>query len=758
MTDTATRTTTRRRDRLGDSAPRPDGVAKTKGEFAFTSDLWAEGLLWGRTLRSPHASARIRSIDVSPAWRVPGVVAVVTADDVPGDPTYGLDLPDQPVFATDVIRYAGEPIAAVAADHPEAARRAVEAILVDYEPTEGVYDPEDAFDAPPVHPNGNVFRHLRLRRGDPAATGAVVVEGTYEVGMQDQAFMGPESGLAIPSEDGGVELFISTQWLHVDRDQVAACLALPPEKVRLTLGGVGGAFGAREDVSLQVHVCLLALRTGRPVRMVYSREESFHGHVHRHPARIWMRHHADADGRLVKVEGRVLLDGGAYQSTSTHVLGNATCFAVGPYVVPNVVLDGYAVRTNNPPCGAMRGFGAVQACFAHEGQMDKVAAACGLDPVEVRLRNAMGHGDVLPTGQVVDGTLPTRECIEAAAALPLPPAAGDDWMARPGGAGRTSDADDVRRGVGYAVGFKNLMYAEGADDFSTASCRLRDGFAVITCAAAEVGQGFVTLAGQIGRDVLGIDDVTLAPAQTATIGSAGSSSASRQTWMSGGAVEAACIAVRQQLLDHVAGRTGRPAAELALVDGRVVSADGDVDMSVADAAPGVEFEATEEFHHRRTVALDEDGQGDAHVSLAVACQRAVVDVDVELGLVRVVQMAVGQDVGRALNPLSVQGQIEGGTAQGVGLAVMEEIVLDHGRIRNPSFTDYLIPTALDMPDVVATLIEHPEPGAPFGAKGVGEAPTLSSHAAVVAAIRDASGIDVNRCPVRPQDLALAPRA
>ncbi|HVM65023.1 MAG TPA: xanthine dehydrogenase subunit D, partial [Acidimicrobiales bacterium] len=726
---------------------------KTKGEFAFTSDLWAEGLLWGRTLRSPHASARIRSIDVTPAWRIPGVVAVVTAADVPGAPTYGLDEADQPVFATDVVRYAGEPIAAVAADHPETARRAVEAILVDYEPTEGVYDPEDAFDAPPVHPNGNVYRHLRLRHGDPEAIAPIVVEGTYEVGMQDQAFMGPESGLAIPSEDGGVELFISTQWLHVDRDQVAACLALPPEKVRLTLGGVGGAFGAREDVSLQVHVCLLALKTGRPVRMVYSREESFHGHVHRHPARMWMRHHANADGTLVKIEGRVLLDGGAYQSTSTHVLGNATCFATGPYVVPNVVLDGYAVRTNNPPCGAMRGFGAVQACFAHESQMDKLAAACGLDPVEVRLRNAMGHGDSLPTGQVVDGTLPTRECIEAAAALPLPPPPLDDWMARPGGAGRTSDAADVRRGVGYAVGFKNLMYAEGADDFSTASCRLRDGFALVTCAAAEVGQGFVTLAAQIAREVLGIDNATLAPAQTATIGSAGSSSASRQTWMSGGAVEAACIAVRQQLLEHVAARASRGPAELALIDGRVVSEDGAVDVAIADVAPGMEFEATEEFHHRRTVPLDADGQGDAHVSLAVACQRAVVDVDVELGLVRVVQMAVGQDVGRALNPLSVQGQIEGGTAQGVGLAVMEEIVLDHGRIRNPSFTDYLIPTALDMPEVVATLIEQPEPGAPFGAKGVGEAPTLSSHAAIVAAIRDASGIAVNRCPVRPQDLA-----
>ncbi len=753
MTDAATRT--RGRGTLGDSAIRPDGAQKTRGQFAFTSDLWAEGLLWGRTLRAPHASARIVAVDTAPAWRIPGVAAVVTAADVPGAPTFGLDRPDQPVFASEVIRYAGEPVAAVAADHPETARRAAEAIVVHYDVTEGVHDAEAAFTAAPVHPNGNVFRHVRIRRGDPSATGPVVVEGVYEIGMQDQAFMGPESGLAIPAEDGGVELFISTQWLHIDRDQVAACLDLPPEKVVLTLGGVGGAFGAREDVSLQVHVCLLALKTGRPVRMVYSREESFHGHVHRHPARIWMRHHALEDGTLVKIEGRLVLDGGAYESTSSHVVGNATCFSTGPYVIPNVVLDGFAVRTNNPPCGTMRGFGAVQACFAHEGQMDRVAAACGLDPVEVRLRNAMGHGDRLATGQIIDGTLPTRECIEAAVALPLPPPAPDDWLARPGGAGRTTEAGDVRRGVGWAVGFKNLMYAEGADDFSTASCRLQDGFAVVTCAAAEVGQGFVTLAGQIARDVLGVEDVTLAPARTSTIGSSGSSSASRQTWMSGGAVEAACLSVRRQLIEHLAATRGRPAEHLAVTDGRVQSADREIDVAVADAAPGFVFEATEEFHHRPTHPLDGDGQGDAHVSMAVACHRAVVDVDVELGLVRVVQIATGQDVGRALNPLSVQGQIEGGIAQGVGLAVMEEIVLEQGRIRNPSFTDYLIPTALDMPDVVASLIEQPEPGAPFGAKGVGEAPTVSSHSAVVAAIRAASGLDLCRCPVRPQDIALA---
>jgi CO/xanthine dehydrogenase Mo-binding subunit len=328
-------------------------------------------------------------------------------------------------------------------------------------------------------------------------------------------------------------------------------------------------------------------------------------------------------------------------------------------------------------------------------------------------------------------------------------------MTRPGGAGRTADAAHVRRGVGFAVGFKNLMYAEGYMDGSAARCRLSDGLATVTCAAAEVGQGFVTLAQQIARTVLGVEDVLLAPADT-SIGSAGSSSASRQTWMSGGAVEKACQAVRAALLQHVADRHGLDPAQLTITDGRVTSTDArdSIDLAVADAAPGVVFEEEVEYHHRITHPLDDDGQGDAHVSLVCAAHRAVVDVDPDLGLIRVVQVATAQDVGRALNPLQVLGQIEGGIAQGLGLATMEELTLRNGRILNPSFTDYLIPTALDMPEVLATLVEEPEPGAPFGAKGVGEPPTISSTPAIVAALRAATGKALNRVPVRPQDIAL----
>jgi xanthine dehydrogenase D subunit len=772
---------------LGETVDRPDGTPKVTGGFAFSSDLHHDRMLWGRTLRSPHAAARIRSVDTTAAEAMPGVAAVLTADDVPGAPNYGLEHRDQPVFASEVVRYQGEAIAVVAAEHPEQALRAIEAIVVEYEEVTPLTDPEAARDAAPIHPDGNVFRHLPLKHGDPdGVEGDVVVEGTYEVGMQDQAFLGPESGMAIPTEDGGVELFISTQWLHVDHDQVADCLGLPPEQVRLTLAGVGGAFGAREDVSIQVHVCLLALRTGRPVKMQYSREESFHGHVHRHPARMWFRHHATADGELVKVEARILLDGGAYASTSPAVLANAVCFAGGPYRIPNARIDGWAVRTNNPPCGAMRGFGVVQVCFGHEAQMDRLAEALDMDPVELRLKNAMRTGDRLLTGQVITGTAPVREVIEACVAHELPPDPGaddldaprardDDAMLLPGGAGLTATREDVRRGVGVAVSIKNLMYSEGFDDFSTAGVRLEldnagRPLATVHCAAAEVGQGFVSLAQQIVRSELHVEQVLLRPADT-TIGSAGSTSASRQTWMSGGAVQLAARAVKEQLLARAAEREGEP-----LTGSRRIRFDlrgdevVDVDSTTAPPAGGHGFavavtelladgpiEEIREHHHTPTDTLDEDGQGNAHVSFAFAAHRAVVDVDPDLGLTRVLHIHTGQDVGRALNPRSVIGQLEGGIAQGVGLAVMEEILVEDGLIRNPSFTDYLIPTALDMPEVAATLIEQPEPGAPFGAKGVGEPPTISSTPAVVAAIRDATGLPLSRVPVRPADIALGPR-
>lgn len=747
-----------RRDTLGTSALRPDGAAKVRGDFQFTSDLHAENMLWGATLRSPHAHARIVSIDTTEAWKISGVEAIITAEDVPGSPTYGLISQDQPVFARDVVRYMGEPIAAVAADHPETCRRALAAIKIVFEELPILSNPEDAISGAidPIHPDGNLIRHQRIVYGDESATGPIVVEGTYDIGMQDQAFLGTEAALGFPDHDGhGVEVHVATQWLHEDQKQMAACLGIPENRVRLVLGGVGGAFGAREDISLQVHTALLALRTKRPVKMQYGREESFFGHVHRHPAKIWMRHHADKDGHIIKIEARFVFDGGAYASTSAAVLINGVTHTQGPYVCPNAVVDGYAVRTNNPPCGAMRGFGVVQACFAHEGQMDKLATAAGLSPVEVRLRNAMKTGDKLITGQVVESVAPVERLIRETDSIPLPEelATSPHELDLPGGSGITAERQHIRRGIGWGVSIKNIMYSEGFDDYSTARCTLRDGQVTLKFATSEVGQGFVTLAPQIARTILGVDDVVCDTIDT-NIGSAGSTSASRQTWMSGGAVDGACRLVRERIFEHVGRQHGVDPIRLSIEDTDVVDTIGTLRIPVLEATQGMTFSEEFEHHHRQTEELDEDGQGNCHVAFAFVAHRAVVDVDPELGLVKVVQIATTQDVGRALNPLSVLGQIEGGIAQGLGLAVMEEIVVDNGRVRNPSFTDYLLPTALDAPVVVARLVEEPDPQAPLGAKGVGEPPCISVTPAIVAAIRDAVGKDIPRCPVRPQDICL----
>ena len=724
--------------RVGDSTPRVDGVPKVTGEFAYSSDLQAAGMLWGHTLRSPHAHARIVSIDVSQAVGMPGVHAVLTHEDVPGEKRYGLEFPDQPVLAYERVRYFGEPVALVAAEHPEEARRAAARIQVEYEALEPVVDPERATEQDPLHPDRptmghgyrddarpNIVRSLVIRHGDPEAEGDVTVSGVYEVGIQDQAFLGPESGLAVPDGEGGVDIYVATQWLHVDRDQVAPCLNLKPEQVRIHLAGVGGAFGGREDLSMQLHGALLALHTDRPVKIVYNREESFVGHIHRHPAKIWAEHRSSRDGKLVNVSVRILLDGGAYASSSTAVTSNAASFAVGPYAVDNALIESTCVYTNNPPCGAMRGFGAVQVCFAHEAQMDKLAEALDIDPIELRLLNALGPGGSLPTGQKITGTLPVADVIRRAAALDIPEQEElpRDPMRLPGGSGNTSRGEGVRRGVGFAVGFKNIGYSEGFDDYTAARVRLhKDGSAEVHCAAAEVGQGVANVILQVARTELGSTDVVLAPHTTATVDSAGSASASRMTWMASGAVRDACRAALEER-----ERNG-----------------------------GKEVDVQRIYRHPRTTPLDpETGQitGErAHVAYACAAMRVVAEVDVELGLTRVVWIGTAQDVGKAVNPQAVTGQIEGGTAQGLGLALMEEIQTRDGLITNASFTDYLIPTTLDMPPVVSVLIEEAEPDAPYGVKGVGEPPTVVSTAAVVAALRAATGRDLTRVPVKPDDI------
>jgi xanthine dehydrogenase D subunit len=668
---------------------------------------------------------------------------------------------DQPVLAEAEVRYEGEPVAIVAAVDPELARQACDDIRVKYEVIDPLTDPEVALapTSPLVHPEGNIISQIHIGHGDPDARGDVVVTGEYKVGMQDQAFLGPEAGLAVPDGRGGVDLYVATQWLHLDRDQICHSLGLPADRVRLELAGVGGAFGGREDLSVQIHACMLALATGQPVKMMYGREESFHGHVHRHPARLRYEHTATRHGLIVSVRARLLFDGGPYRSTSDSVCGNAAAFACGPYEVPNATVDSYVVRTNNPVAGAMRGVGTVQACFAYEAQMDRLAQALDMDPFELRLRNAMRTGSKMITGQVLDGPAPVRELLldVASMATACNTRTDEDFRALPGGTGLTTRGEGVRRGTAVAVSIKGVTHSGSLVDSAVASVRLTldrgEVVGEVRSAAVEVGQGLVAVQSQIVREELGICRVEFRPVDT-TIGSAGSSSASRQTWMTGGAIQAACDSVRHVILERAAVHSNMPRELLRLSDGAVVGPDNKTIVTLASVLADGSIEATREYRKRQTSALDPaTGQGDAYAGFAFAAHRATVDVDVELGLVRVVEIATAQEVGRAVNPIGVLGQIEGGIAQGVGLAVMEEIQLAEGKMRNPSFTDYLIPTVLDMPDVRYSIRESGNPGSPYGVTGVGEPPAISSTAAVVAALRAATGLPLTRTPVRPEDIA-----
>ncbi|MEU9030700.1 xanthine dehydrogenase subunit D [Streptomyces sp. NPDC048383] len=755
---------------IGGRPRRPDGHQKVDGTFAYSSDLSADGMLWGATLRSPHPSARILSLSTGRARALPGVFAVLTHEDVPGRKYYGLERRDQPVLAIDEVRYEGEPIALVAADHPETARRALALIEVDFEVRRPLTDPRLAAfdpDQPHLHPGGNLVRHQPIRFGDTGTARTrddlVVITADFEIGMQDQAFLGPESGMAVPDADGGLDLYVSTQWLHHDKRQVVPVLDLPENGVRLVLAGVGGAFGGREDISVQIHMALLALATARPVKMSYRRDESFVGHVHRHPARLSYEYGATRDGKLVYADVDIIFDGGAYTSATPGVVGIGSSLCLGPYEIPNIAVDVYGVYTNNPPCGAMRGFGGVQGCFAYESMMDRLASELSLSPLEIRRINAIGPGSRIANGQVVDGPQPFSELLDRIESIPLPaplPAEADP-RDLPGGLSGSTRADSVVRGIGYGAGMKNACFSGGDDDYSTARVvlALADGqpTAYLHTSAAEVGQGLLTVEAQIARTELGIERIVLQPADT-SVGDAGGSSASRQTYMTGGAVKAACEAALDELFAlavRCLGLPPRAAGDLSLSDGKLVSGLDGVLADLADVLEGERVDVTREYHHRPTSAVDPlTGLGDSHVQLIMCLHRAVVDVDAELGLVRVVALDAVQDVGRIINCDGLEGQMHGGSAQGLGLALMEEILVEDGLVQNASFTDYLIPTALDVPRMKLDIVEHPDPHSPYGVRGAGEAPTLSATPAIVAAVRAATGLALTRIPLRPHDIAL----
>ncbi|MFC5750657.1 molybdopterin cofactor-binding domain-containing protein [Actinomadura rugatobispora] len=705
--------------RVGSSGVRPDAAAKLAGDFPYATGLHAPGELHGVTVRSTIASARLDGVRVDAAMRVPGARLVLTAGDVPGSRLLGLKVADTPVLAIDRIRYAGEPIAFAVAETAEAARRMAELVEPVIRPTEPLLDPFLALEAgaPLVGPASNLVTELDLRHGD-GLHGPVKVGARWRTGRQDAAFLAPEAGLATPGPDGSVVLDVATQDVHEDRRSIALALGLPPEKVLVRLAGVGGAFGGREDITLHVHLCLAALRTGRPVRAVYGRAESLKAHPHRHPATMDYTLSADHDGRLVALDAEILLDGGAYASTSLPICKIVHYFAAGPYRIPSVRVRTRAVYTNNPVSGALRGFGATQVCFGIESTIDLLAAELGLDPRALRHRNLLSRNEPLSTShQPLTGTASPSAVLSALDDVPLPSG--------------TARHDTSRRGVGYAIGVKSAGLGDGRPDPAGIRLRLDATGLTILSAAAEVGQGVGSVLTRIaGSHFPGIP-VRLDDATT-RLPDAGGSKASRQSMASGGAADLACRQLLARLTELAEAR-GRPHWQTIglpeLLGGTVLNAEV--------TNPGM---ATEE-------ADKVSGTGTLHQAFQLVAHRAVVDVDVELGTARLVQLVVAQDVGRAIDPVGVRGQLIGGSVQGAGLALFEEIPVDaEGRPEVTGFGDYLLPTAGDVPEVIAVPLENADERLAFGAKGIGEGPLVSSPAAVAAALRAAAGTPVNSIP------------
>jgi CO/xanthine dehydrogenase Mo-binding subunit len=544
----------------------------------------------------------------------------------------------------------------------------------------------------------------------------------------------------------------ATQWVHSDRGQIAAALALPEEKVLVRNSGVGGSFGGRFVLSWQIHGALLALHTERPVKFVYSRHETFLARYHRQSSSIWVRHHADRDGRIVKVEARLLYECGPYSNTSGAAIGNGSSMMQGPYRIPNAEVEGWSVATNNGMTGSLRGFGVVEPIFAVESNLDNLARTLGLDGAELRRRNAMQEGDRWLFNQLQNRPTPVRELLDTVEALPLPAPLPADVaeVALPGGICSPTRAEHITRGIAVSAAAKNVCLSEGAPVDATALVTLRDGRITIECAAAEVGQGFVAVAIQLVQSVTGVSDVQITGADT-LMAPAATTDGQQQTMTSGAAVAVAAARLKERFLGFIAREHRLDATALDIVDDHIVDAAGTPLMSVADGGMNLVFRATESFAQRRTRPIDEvDSSDPMHVAVNFSACRAVVDVDVELGLVRVVQIDVAQDAGRVVNPPQAHGQIEGGIVMGMGLAVMEDYQVAEGRMLTTDWESYQVPSSIDAPAVHTTFLEHAEPGIPFGVRGIAELPHVQAPPAILAAVRAATGRTLPSLPATPE--------
>ncbi len=731
-----------------------------RGSARYVADLEFPEMLVGRLYYTRYPSARINRIDVSAARCIPGVVAVLTHLDIPGENNYFYaDPPDQPLLISEIARFQGDAVAAIAAVDDRCAQQALESICVDYSPLPGVYDPLEAMDPGSSRVwshKDNICDHLVLERGDIKsgfAEADIVIKNIYRTQLVEHAFIETEGAVALV-ENGTIIVYSASQSPHRDRMQIARALRMPEDRIRVITPRIGGAFGGKDEAHVQIHAALLALKTGKPVKMVRSREESILTHVKRHPVIIEYRSGARQDGRLTAVQVKAVGDTGPYVNAGREVMGLVTETACGPYDIPNTRSEAFTIFTNNPACGAMRGFGIPQAAFACEAQMDALARALHLDPMEIRLRNGLETGTILPSGVSIREGRGMKACLLEAADM-----AG--WYQRD--SLDRQPAPHLRRGIGMATILFTVGLGRNIPDSAGATLEMAaDGSVLLFTGAADMGQGIHTALAQISAESLGIElsAVRVVAPDTEITSDAGASVASRQTFISGNAVVNAAAPIREALLETASDETGIPKEILQLRGGQLF-ADGELlSLRVSDLArKALENNRSLNSDGYYSMEYPEEippgGYPYAHAVFTFGTQIAKVLVDLETGKVTVEEITAVHDAGRVINPDSARGQLEGGCLMGVGYALMEKLVVEQGKTLNPSLSGYLIPTSKDAPNIRTKIIEIAEPYGPFGAKGMGESPLTPTAPAILNAVVDAIGVSLFEIPISEEQVLKA---
>jgi CO/xanthine dehydrogenase Mo-binding subunit len=731
---------------VGKRIPKVDARDLATGRRLFSDDIPLEHALVLRIFRSKKAHARILDLDVEKARRVPGVAGVLTAADVPGKKLFGLIIKDQPVLAFDKVRFLGEPIAIVAAESEEAAQTALDRIRVSYEDLPIILDPEKALEvgAPFIHDKGNLLFRRTLRKGsveDAFSRCYTVVKRTYRTPCLEHSYLEPDAGAGFVDKDGTFVIYASTQSPHYDHQEVCAILGLPEGQVRVIQAATGGGFGSKLDLTVQGYIGLALYHFSRPVRLVYSRDEAYLATAKRHPMKIEFETGASKDGKLVALRARIVCDTGAYSSYGTAVATRAAMHATGPYEIDEVDVESLCVYTNNPFAGAMRGFGVPQIAFAHESQMDILAHELGIDPLEIRKINALRPGATTGAGQKLTNSVGILKVLEAIE--PHYRAAKAEWIG-------SSHHARIRKGAGLGAMWYGIGNT-GVQNPSSARVEIdQEGKITLFTGAADMGQGSSTILAQIAAEILavGLSEITLVVADTKRTSNAGASSASRQTYISGNAVREASHKLADVLLTEAVDMLKTPKEFLTLEDGFVVDlrhSDNRTPLSrIAKRAhlKGIPL-SWQGYFDPVTIPLDpQTSQGAPYATYAFACHLALVTVDTQTGEVDVSRIVAAHDVGKAINPQNVEGQIQGGIGMGLGFALKEEYIPG----KTISMGDYHMPTSLDMPQIMPIIIEDNEPSGPFGAKGVGEPALIPTAPAILNAIADALGQRIYSLP------------